>query len=76
MPVRLVAAMVFFHLILHPAAPKYAFHLFVIPYNYLYTVRSVVFVESVLPQLLHALCSGPETPLEHLERQQVTFSLI
>ncbi|XP_073257028.1 CYFIP-related Rac1 interactor B-like [Porites lutea] len=27
-------------------------------------------VESVLPQLLHALCSGPETPLEHLERQQ------
>lgn len=27
-------------------------------------------LEAVLPQLLHALCSGEETPLEHLERQQ------
>lgn len=27
-------------------------------------------LETVLPQLLHALCAGPETPLEHLERQQ------
>ena len=27
--------------------------------------------EAVLPQLLYALCSGPESPLEHLERQQV-----
>ena len=28
-------------------------------------------IEAVLPQLLHALCSGDETPVEHLERQQV-----
>lgn len=27
-------------------------------------------LEAVLPQLLYALCSGPETPIEHLERQQ------
>lgn len=27
-------------------------------------------LEAVLPQLLYALCSGPESPLEHLERQQ------
>ena len=31
--------------------------------------------EAVLPQLLYALCSGPETPIEHLERQQVTKKL-
>lgn len=27
-------------------------------------------LEAVLPQLLYALCSGPESPIEHLERQQ------
>ncbi|EDO39426.1 predicted protein [Nematostella vectensis] len=27
-------------------------------------------LESVLPQLLHALCAGPDTPIEHLEKHQ------
>lgn len=27
-------------------------------------------LEAVLPQLLHALCAGPETPIQHLEQQQ------
>ncbi|PFX24681.1 Protein FAM49B [Stylophora pistillata] len=31
-------------------------------------------LEAVLPQLLYALCSGPETPIEHLERQQKSIS--
>lgn len=35
----------------------------------------VFFTEAVLPQLLYALCSGPETPIEHLERQQVRKKL-
>lgn len=29
-------------------------------------------LEAVLPQLLHALCSGSLTPTEHLEQQQVS----
>ena len=28
-------------------------------------------LETVLPQLLNALCSGNLTPVEHLEKQQV-----
>ena len=28
-------------------------------------------LETVLPQLLNALCSGNLTPVEHLEQQQV-----
>ena len=31
----------------------------------------ICFTEAVLPQLLHALCAGPETPIQHLEQQQV-----
>ena len=29
-------------------------------------------LETVLPQLLNALCSGNLTPVEHLEQQQVS----
>jgi len=32
-------------------------------------------LEAVLPQLLHALCSGHLTPTEHLEQQQVSLIL-
>ena len=35
---------------------------------------SIVFTEAVLPQLLYALCAGPQTPLQHLEQQQVSSS--